>query len=53
MFNPTAELTISTGRPNYEANAEIKTQPLTAETKTKKCSKQFKDRHTFLMLFTH
>ena len=39
IFNPTAELTISAGRPTDEANAEIQIQPLTIETKTRKCSK--------------
>ena len=38
-FNPNAELVMPTGIPTDEANAEIKTQPLTAEMKTRKCSK--------------
>ena len=38
IFNPTAELAIPTGTSTNEANAEIETQPLTAEIKTK-CSK--------------
>ena len=33
MFNPTAELIIPTGTQTNEANAEIETQPVTAETK--------------------
>ena len=39
IFNPTAELAILIGTPTNEANADIDTQPLTAETKTRKCSK--------------
>ena len=39
IFNPTAELAIPTGTPTNEANAEIETQPLTAETKNKKMFK--------------
>ena len=35
---PTAELAIPTGTTASEANAEIKTQPLTAKMKTRKCS---------------
>ena len=35
IFNPTAELVIPTETPTNEANAEIETQPLTAETKTR------------------
>ena len=31
IFNPTAELVIPTGTPTNDANAEIETQPLTAE----------------------
>ena len=33
--NSTAELAIPTGTPTNEANAEIETQPLTAEKKTR------------------
>ena len=39
LYNPTAELTMVTGTPTNEANEEIETQPLTAETKDRKCSK--------------
>ena len=35
-LNPTVEFLISTGRPTNELSAEIETQPLTAEIKTKK-----------------
>ena len=38
-FIHTDELVITKETPNNEANAEIETQPLTAETKTRKCSK--------------
>ena len=38
IFNLTAELAMPTGTPTIEANAEIGTQPLTAEMKTRKCS---------------
>ena len=34
----TGELVISTGTQTNEANAEIATQPVTAETKISKCS---------------
>ena len=37
IFNITAELAIPTGTPTNEADAEIETQPLTAEMKIK-CS---------------
>ena len=36
-FIPTAELVIPTGTQTNEANAEIKTQPVTVETKISKC----------------
>ena len=36
IFNPTAKLEIPTGTPTNEANAEIETQSLTTQTKTKK-----------------
>ena len=39
IFNPTTELAIPTRTPTNDANAEIEIQPLTAETKTRKCSK--------------
>ena len=39
IFNPTSDLEISTGALTNEAKAEIKTQPLTAETKIIKYSK--------------
>ena len=39
IFNPTANLTTPIGPPTNEANAEIETQPLTAEMKARKCSK--------------
>ena len=39
IYKPTAEFTLLTGTPTYEANAEIETQPLKLETKTRKCSK--------------
>ena len=38
-YNPTAELAVHTGTPTNEANEEIETQLLTAETKDRKCSK--------------
>ena len=38
-FSPTAEPAIPTRTPTNEANAEIKTYPLTAGTKARKCSK--------------
>ena len=38
IFNLTAEFAMPTGTPTIEANAEIGTQPLTAEMKTRKCS---------------
>ena len=39
IYNPTVELAMLTGTPFYEANEEIETQPLTAETKDRECSK--------------
>ena len=36
IFNHTAELVIPKGMPSNEANAEIETQPLTAEVKVSK-----------------
>ena len=39
IYNPTAELAVLTGTPFDEANEEIGTQPLTAETKDRECSK--------------
>ena len=36
IFNPNAELVISIGIPTNEVNAEIETQPLTAEIKIRK-----------------
>ena len=39
IFNPTSDLEISTGALTNEAKAEIKTQPLTTETKIIKYSK--------------
>ena len=48
IFNPTAELAVPTGTPTNEPNAEIKTQPLTEEAKTRKCSKKFKALNFFL-----
>ena len=38
-FNPTAELVMPTGTPTDEPDAEIETQPVTAELKIRKCSK--------------
>ena len=38
IFNPAAEITIHTRRPTNETNSEIETQPLTASTKTRKCT---------------
>ena len=38
-FNSTAELAILLVTPTNEVNAELETEPLTAETKTRKCSK--------------
>ena len=39
IFNPNAKLVIPIGIPTNQANAEIETQPLTAEMKITKCSK--------------
>ena len=39
VFNPTAELEKFKGTPINEADAETETQPLTAETKSRKCLK--------------
>ena len=39
IFYPTVELAITTEILTNEANAEIETHPLTAETKTRKCLK--------------
>ena len=39
FFIPIAELEIPIGTPTNEANAVTETQPMTAETKTRKCSK--------------
>ena len=39
IYNPTTELAMLTGTPTNEANEEIETQLLTAETKDRKCSK--------------
>ena len=39
IYKRTVEFTLLTGTPTKEANAEIETQPLTSETKTRKCSK--------------
>ena len=39
IFNSTAELVMPNGIPTNEANAEIETQPLTAEMKIINCSK--------------
>ena len=47
FFIVTAELTIPTGTPTNEENAETETQPLTGKLKTRKCSKQFKSLRTF------
>ena len=47
VFISTAELAIPTGTPTNEANTKIKTHPVTAETKTRKCSKYFKTLHIF------
>ena len=38
IFIPTAELIIPTGLANYEANAEMETQPVTVEAQMSKCS---------------
>ena len=38
IFIPTAELVIPTGTQTNKANAETETQPVTIETKIKKCS---------------
>ena len=46
IFSPTAELVILTGTPTKEAKAEIETQPLIAEKKTRKFL--FKIPRTFL-----
>ena len=39
LFNPTAELVMSTAMASNEVNSEIETHPLIAETKPRKCSK--------------
>ena len=39
IFIPTTGLAIPTEVPTKKVNAEIETQPLTAETKTRTCSK--------------
>ena len=39
FFITTAKLEITIGTPTNEANAVTETQPMTAETKTRKCSK--------------
>ena len=39
ISNPTAELTIPIRMPANEVNAEIETQPKTAEMKIRKCSR--------------
>ena len=39
IFNPNAKLEMPTGTPTNEANAEIETYPLTAETKIRKLLK--------------
>ena len=39
IFIPTVEHTIITGTLTNDANAEIEKRPLTAETKTRKCSR--------------
>ena len=39
IYNHTAGLAMLTGTPFDEANEEIETQPLTAETKDRECSK--------------
>ena len=49
IFTPTTELAIPTEAPSNEANAKIETQLLTAETKTRNCSKYFKSLHVFLL----
>ena len=38
ICNPTSEFVVSAGTPTNEKNAEIETQPLTTETKIRKCS---------------
>ena len=50
IFNPNAELPIPTAIPTNEVNAEIETHLLTAETKTRKCSWQFKLFYVFHLL---
>ena len=37
IFSPTAELIMPTGTKTNEANAEIKTQPVTVEAQISKC----------------
>ena len=44
----TTELAMPTGIPTNEATAKKETQPLTAEMKIRKCSKQIKALHTLL-----
>ena len=38
IFNPTAELVMPTGMQANEGNANIETQQVTVEVKTRKCS---------------
>ena len=50
IFNPTAELAIYSGIPTKEAKAEMKTHPVTAETKM---SNIIQNSTNFFMLLTH
>ena len=50
-FNSTAQLVVPTRTATNEGNAEIETQPLIAETKTRKERNYFKAIHIFFMLF--
>ena len=54
IFIPTAELVMPIGTATNETNAEIETQPLTAETKIRKClsnSKSYKLFYAFRSLY--
>ena len=48
IFSPNVEFAITARTLNNKANTEIETQPLKAEIKIRKCSKQFKTLDTCL-----
>ena len=53
IFNPIAKLVIPKAIPSKEAKAWIKTQPVTAEAKIRKCSKSFMSCTDLSVLITH